>query len=58
MRKLFIISLVLLLTGCDPYRFKMQRHNALKGRKPSPIESVGVEPQYFKIKENGWILIL
>lgn len=57
MRKLYIISLALLLVGCDPYRFKMLGHTNLKGRIHSSLESVNVEEKYFDIFENGCVAL-
>ena len=55
MKKFFIISLVFLLAGCDPYRFKMLGYTNLKGRIHSSLESVDVEQQYFDVKKNGCV---
>lgn len=52
-----MISLILLLTGCDPYRFKMLGHSNIKGRIHSTLGSVDVEQQYFDIKEDGCVAL-
>jgi hypothetical protein len=57
MKVLFIILLLLVLGGCDPYRFNMLGYNKLKGRIHAPLESVDVSERYFDLKENGCVAL-
>lgn len=57
MRVLLFISVMLLLNGCDPYRFSILGYNKLKGRIHSPLETVEVSERYFDVKENGCVAL-
>jgi hypothetical protein len=54
MRTFLVISL-LLLVGCDPYRFTLIGHDYMKARIHSKLETVDDTERWFDVKEDGCV---